>query len=276
MFTPHRRSSLAHSAKSISRTTAKLVVASLTSACLLLTACGGGGDNASEPPLTPPPAINQGVYAGSTSNTAASSFQLLVLEDGSAWATYGTQSASAFLVQGFVQGQAGFNNGKVTSGNIRDYGFSPAVAGKLTGNYDGTPAVSGQISYASGNVSFSSSAIASSTYNYQAAAQLSDVSGNWSVSLTTGETASLTISNSGVIGGVSSSGCNFTGQIAPRASGKNVFNVRLTFTSAQCALQGQTATGVGLTYPTASSQRQLIVLVQDASRLAGVAAFGTR
>jgi len=246
-------------------------------AALTLSACGGGGsDNNSGPPLTPPPAVNQGVYAGTTSNPSAPAFELLVLEDGAVWSIYGTQTPSAFLVQGFVQGQAGFNAGKVTSSNIRDHGVFPAAAGKLSGTYDATPSVSGQITYPSGTVSFTSSAIASSTYNYQSAAQLSDVAGSWSVNLTTGETASLTISNTGVVGGVSSLGCNFTGQVAPRASGKNVFNVSLTFSSAPCALPGQTATGVGLSYPTGSSQRQLIVLVQDTSRSAGVAAFGTR
>ena len=70
--------------------------------------------------------------------------------------------------------------------------------------------------------------------------------------------------------------CGFTGNFALRGTGKNVFNVSLTFTSAQCALQGQTATGVALTYPTVAGPQQLIVLVQDASRSAGVAAFGTR
>lgn len=241
-----------------------------------LIGCGGGGSSNSEPSLTLPPAENQGVYAGTTSNPSSPAFELLVLEDGSVWSIYGTQTSSAFMVQGFVQGQASFSAGKVTSSNIRDYGFYPAVAGQLTGTYDSAPSASGQITYSSGSVSFSAGAIARSTYDYQAAAQLSDVVGSWTVNLTTGEAASLTISNTGAVGGVSSLGCNFNGQVSPRVGGKNVFNVSLTFTSPQCALQGQTATGVGISYPTVASQRQLIVLVQNTSRSAGVAAFGTR
>lgn len=243
---------------------------------LTLSACGGGGGDGDATTITPPPAVNQGVYEGTTSNGSAPDFQMLVLEDGAVWAIYGTQSGGTFFVDGFVQGQGSFNGGQVSSNDIRDHGFFPALSGRLTGSYNSSPAVSGQITYASGTVTFSATGIVASTYNYQAPAQLSAITGSWSTSLTTGETASITISNTGVVGGVASSGCNFTGQVSPRASGKNVFNVSLTFTSAQCALNGQTATGVGLTYPTGGGQQQLIVLVQDASRSAGVAAFGTR
>jgi len=245
-------------------------------ACMAMSACGGGGGDGAAPANTPPPAVNQGAYEGSTSNTSAPDFQMLVLEDGAVWAIYGTQVSGTFFVDGFVQGQASFNSGQVSSADIRDHGFFPANSGKLTGSYTSAPAVTGQMTYGSGTVTFSATGIVSGTYVYQAAAQLADIAGSWSTSLTTGETASLTISNTGVVGGISSSGCSFTGLVAPRASGKNVFNVSLTFTSAQCALQGQTATGIGLTYPTGTGLRQLILLAQDSSRSAGVAAFGTR
>ena len=244
-------------------------------ACLAMTACGGGGDGGSLA-NTPPPAVNQGVYEGSTSNTGAPDFQMLVLEDGAVWAIYGNQTSNTFFVEGFVQGQASFNGGQISASDVRDHGFFPAISGRLSGSYTSAPAVTGQLTDGSGSVTFSANGIVGGTYNYQAPAQLSGIAGNWNTSLTTGETASLTISNTGVVGGVASTGCNFTGQITPRASGKNVFNVSLTFTSAQCELQGQTATGVALTYPTVAGPQQLIVLVQDASRSAGVAAFGTR
>lgn len=245
--------------------------------CLALSACGGGGGGGDSPALSPPSAVNQGVYSGTTSNTSAPDFQMLVLEDGAVWAIYGTQTSSTFFVDGFVQGDASFNNGQVSASNIRDHGFFPAASGSLSGTYTDAPAVAGQISYgSSGTVTFSANGIANSTYDYQSPAQLSDITGGWTTTLTTGETASLTISNTGAVGGTSSSGCSFSGQVDPSTSGKNVFEVRLTFTSAQCALQGQTATGIGLTYVTTDGPRQLIVLVQNSARSAGVAAFGTR
>ena len=44
----------------------------------------------------------------------------------------------------------------------------------------------------------------------------------------------------------SSLGCNFAGTVLPRPSGKNVFNVSLTFGPAPCALPGQAAAGIAV------------------------------
>lgn len=240
-----------------------------------LTACGGGGSGAS-PASSAPPAINQGAYTGSTSNPAAPSFRLLVLEDGSIWSVYGREVAGALQVAGFLQGQGSFNNGQVTAGDVRDHSQGTTASGQLTGSYTATPSISGQVAYASGTVTFTGGAIPNSTYVYNTAAQLSEVSGSWSLDLSSGETANITISSTGALGGVSSLGCRFSGTVTPRPSGKNVFNVSLSFGSSPCALPGQTATGVAVSYPSASGQRQLIVLGQDSSRNLGVAAFGLR
>jgi hypothetical protein len=74
----------------------------------------------------------------------------------------------------------------------------------------------------------------------------------------------------------SSGGCSYTGTVAPRASGKNVFSVSMTFGAAPCALAGQTATGMAVAYPLSNGQTQLVVAAVDASRSYGAAAFGTR
>lgn len=240
-----------------------------------LTGCGGGGSDAA-PASSAPPAINQGAYAGTTNNPNAPDFRLLVLEDGSIWSVYGREVGGALQVGGFLQGQGSFNNGQVTASDVRDHSGSTSVSGQLTGNYTAAPAISGQVAYASGTVSFSGAPIPGSTYTYNTAALLGDVMGNWSLSLTTGESASVTISSTGALGGVSSLGCRFSGTVTPRPSGKNVFNVVLSFGPSPCVLPGQTATGVAVSYPLTSGLRQLIVLGQDGTRSRGVAAFGQR
>ena len=248
-----------------------------TALAATLAACGGGGGGGdASPAASAPPAANQGAYAGTTSNPSAPTFNLLVLEDGSIWSVYGIESGGAFQVSGFLQGQGSFSNGQVTASDVRDYNRGTSVSGQLSGSYTAAPSITGQVAYASGTVSFSGGAIPSSTYVYNTPAQISDVSGNWSLGLSTGETANITISNTGEVGGVSSLGCRFTGSVTPRPSGKNVFNVTLVFGASPCALPGQTATGVGVSYPLASGLRQLIVLGQDSSRGKGVAAFGQR
>ncbi len=44
-----------------------------------------------------------------------------------------------------------------------------------------------------------------------------------------GETISLNVGNNGSFSAAGSTGCNFSGTLTPRASGKNVFDVALTF-----------------------------------------------
>ena len=247
-----------------------------TAVASTLTACGGGGGSDASPASSTPPAVNQGAYAGTTNASVSPDFRLLVLEDGSIWTVYGREVGNALQVNGFLQGQGSFSNGQVTAPDVRDHGQGTSVSGQLTGSYTAAPAISGQVAYASGTVSFSGAAIPNSTYVYNTPAQLGEVSGNWSLSLTTGETASVTISSTGVLGGVSSLGCRFSGTVTPRPSGKNVFNVVLSFGPSPCVQPGQTATGVAVSYPLASGLRQLIVLGQDGTRSRGVAAFGQR
>lgn len=71
-------------------------------------------------------------------------------------------------------------------------------------------------------------------------------------------------------------GCNFTGTSKPRASGKNVFDVSVTFGAAPCSLPGTKATGIALTYILANGKRQLVAAAVDASRTHNSLVFGTR
>jgi hypothetical protein len=86
---------------------------------------------------------------------------------------------------------------------------------------------------------------------------------------------SATISSTGALA-ASSLGCNFTGTVVPRPSGKNVFNVAVRFGQAPCELPGQDATGIAVAYPFASGQTQLLATVVDGTRSCGTAAFGVR
>jgi hypothetical protein len=86
----------------------------------------------------------------------------------------------------------------------------------------------------------------------------------------------VTISTAGAISGTSA-GCLFTGTATPRASGKNIFNVSITFGAAPCALAGQTATGIAIDYAiTGTNQTQLIVAVQDSTKQYGSMFFARK
>jgi hypothetical protein len=236
---------------------------------MLLGGCGGGGDSAIA--VATPTA--EGVYGGTLTGGRSNAFNLLVLENGEAWSMYGTQSATSFGVAGFVQGAGTSSNGSFTVSNGKDFGFSPAQAGSTSATYDATAKT---ISGTTGSVTFSGGPVAGSLYNYDTAASLSAISGAWSATGLTGESIALNVAASGAFTATSGLGCKFSGTVAPRASGKNVFNVSLTFGAAPCALAGQAATGIALVYPLASGRTQLLVAAVDSTRTYGAAAVGTR
>ena len=67
-----------------------------------------------------------------------------------------------------------------------------------------------------------------------------------------------------------------TGTVKPRASGRNVFDVTLTFGGAPCVLANQTATGSAISYLLSNGSRQIVIAGTNAARDAGTALGGVR
>lgn len=142
---------------------------------------------------------------------------------------YGTQPSTLFYVANFVQGTGTSNNGTFTSSNARDFGFVPAMPATVNATYNAsTPSISGTISATAGTVSFSGGAIPGSLYNYNTPASLSTVSGAWTLTEPTGERLALNVNAGGAFSAASSSGCNFSGTVTPRPSGKNLTSPSLS------------------------------------------------
>lgn len=247
---------------------------------MTLLACGGDGASSS-PTTTTTTSFGspEGVYAGTTSSTTSPNFQMLVLENNDVWTLYGTQSSSQFLVRGFIQAIGNASGGNYASTVANDFSASGVVGnGAVSATYNNTAGtISGAASITgSGSVSFSGGPISSSTYNYNTAALISSIQGAWSLSAITGESLSINIASTGSFTALSGLGCNFSGTISPRSSGKNVFNVAMTFGSSPCALPGQSATGIALSYPVTGGRNQLLIAGFNTTRTAGTAAFGIR
>ena len=243
-------------------------------AILALTACGG--DGGSDAPFAPA-ATAEGAYGGTLSGSTSDTFSLLVLEDGEYWTLYGTQFSGVMYVAGFIQGTGTSSNGTFTSSNGRDFGFTPAIPATVNATYNAaTPSIAGTVTEAAGTVNFSGGAMPGSLYNYNTPASLPAVVGAWTLTTLSGERLALNVSASGAFSAAASSGCNFSGTVSPRPSGKNVFNVALRFGLAPCALAGQTATGIAVTYPLATGGNELTIAAIDGTRNYGEAAFGVR
>jgi len=238
-------------------------------ACIsLLTACGGGGGSST-------PAVSaEGAWVGTSSS--GYTLNTLVLENNDFWNMFGTMSGSTFLVRGFDQGSVSVS-GSTYSGNLREYpNQASSYAGTITGTVVANTSMSGSTTYTSGTFTHSLTPFAQSTFNYNTPATLSSVQGTWVGTMSTGSSATTAITSGGVISG-SNAGCLFTGTATPRPTGKNVFNVSVTFGAAPCALPGQTATGIAITYPIVNTAlNQLIVAVQDSTKQYGIMFFAQR
>lgn len=255
----------------------QLKFSALVAASLTLVACGGGGGAA--PTSSADTGTPEGVYGGVFSGGSSNAFQLLVLENNEMWALYGTESASAFLVSGFLQATGIASGGNYSSTAATNFPASgAALNGTVSATYNSTAkTISGTAtSLAATPITFSGSPIAGSTYNYNTPAALSNVTGSWSLTDITGDSISLSVGSTGAFTASTGSGCNFSGTVIPRASGKNVFNVSLTFGASPCLLAGQTVNGIAINYPVTGGRNQLVVSVINSSRIVGTAAFGTR
>lgn len=238
-----------------------------------LQGCGGGGGDAA--PAVSSPA--EGIYSGTLSASTNTDFEMLILENGDFWTMYGVNSGSVFRVAGFVQGGSTASGGSLTSTNSKDFGFAPAVAGTISASYNpAAKTITGTASAGPQSVSFSGGPIPGSLYNYDTPATLAMLQGTWSLASLTGEGIALNVNASGAYTALSTQGCSFSGSITPRSSGKNVFNVSMSFGPAPCALAGQSASGIAVAYPITGGLTQLLVAAVDSSRTYGAAAFGTR
>jgi hypothetical protein len=248
----------------------------LVAATFALTACGGGGDSPPAPTPVPIPTVPapEGVHIG----TASTGYELniLNLENGSVWGIYGRTINGVLLVSGLIQANGTYNNGSFAASDGRDYFWDGTVtAGTVSASYNAAGAFNGSVTYAGGAATFTTN-LSNQNYDYNRAANLAELAGTWTGSTVNGAGSTIAISASGGVAG-SSSGCAILGTAVPRPSGKNVFNITVTFAnSPACSDPGTTATGIAITYPLANGTRQILVGIQNASRSKGTAFMAIR
>ena len=242
----------------------------------LLAGCGGGGSGdpaATAAAVTYPSA--EGVYIGNIARGTSSEFQALVLPNGDMWSLYGYDSGSAFYVDGFAQGNGSSTNGTFTA-TLKDFGYLPAIPGTMTATYNLTDkTIGGTSTYMGRTFAFGGGPAPESFYLFDTPALVRDVVGQWNTMSTEGGLVSVNITANGAVT-LSEESCAGTGTIAPHASGKNVFDISVTFGPAPCFIPNATVTGIVMSYPLATGQRQLIAAVTNQARTAGIAVFGIR
>lgn len=250
---------------------AKTTYRALLSAAMLLAGCGGGGSGES---TRAGAGDIEGAYEGSISSGYTHS--TVILEDGRYYAIYGQETDGVSYIVGLIQGDGVANNGSFTSTNLRDYVFDGSVySGVLSASYREDSGFSGSISDGTNTATFTGMPLGGNPYNYKSAANLSNITGSWTLTTLQNESITMNIQSGGSFTASASGGCSFDGTILPRASGKNVFDVNLTFGPAPCELAGQSANGIALEY-LIEGQRQFIIAGTTTDRISGTVMFGAR
>lgn len=214
----------------------------------------------------------QGMYAGRLSGSGYL-FNSLILEDGQYWGFYSHTSSGYLAPSGFLQGQGSPASGVFSAADVKDFGPVPASPGSMTANYTAMTSLNGSVGVPTGAINFTSTGLNDASYRYNTPAKISELQGSHRLSGTLGA-HTMTIGANGAFS-ASTAGCNYSGNLTPRASGKNVYNVSWTFGAGSCPLSGQSATGVAFSYLTnEGASRQIVIAVTNAGRTVGTLAQG--
>ncbi|RYF39547.1 MAG: hypothetical protein EOO25_14750 [Comamonadaceae bacterium] len=168
------------------------------------------------------PSAAQGFWSGQVN--AQTTASAVLLPDGTAWNVLRTGSAISALVRGTttVSGSAFSITGQsfnVTGGAPSGYSISGTLAPKATLMVAASQAAAGY------TLAYNTS--------YETPARLSDVAGRWNASFGGGSVQlALDFSAAGALTGSSSTGCTYSGSVAPHPAGVAVFNLSLAETCA--------------------------------------------
>lgn len=189
---------------------------------------GGGGEATA--------GTAEGFWVGSSSTGYR--VALAVLENAETWGVY-TRNG---LIYGAVYGTS---NGTGNTFSSTGSDFNLVKWSVVNGSFTGTVVPKSTIN-AVANTGTTISLTYSTTYD--SPALLSTIAGSYTVSGVsasgTSSNAPMTIDANGAVR-VVGNGCSAAGTVLPRSSGKNIYNINVTFTGTNCALgNGGTASGI--------------------------------
>ncbi|WP_233863212.1 hypothetical protein [Paraburkholderia adhaesiva] len=205
----------------------------------------------------------QGFWQGTDTNGRA--VAALVLETGQYFSVYSTNGS----VGGMVEGTLTVSGNTITDNSAIDFVVgSSAVSATVAGTATTKQLIAVKVSEPSQSVSFTG------TYNasYDSSPSPSAGVGTWTGSAAGGAAVTtITVAADNSFTG-SSGTCTFNGSVAPRASGKNVFDGNVTFNDASCQLGAGTKIG----FEAVIANNQMVAAGVNPSRTAGFVFLGTK
>ena len=229
------------------------------SSIALISGCGGGGSDT-------PVSSAEGVWTGTTSNGYKSN--VIILENNEFWSVFGSEVSSVLYVRGFDYGTISISGSSV-AGPIREfYPNGSSATGTISATLVQGVSLNGSGTSSQGTSTFNLTPIPASSFVYNKSADIAEISGTWSGTFANGAAGSVVINSAGAVSGISQ-GCTYTGSVAPRTAGKNIFAVNVTFGASPCLLPGQSVSGIGIVYATNTGKKQLVVGALDSSKSLG-------
>ena len=238
----------------------------MTSLALVLAACGGGGSDAPAVANSVTTTAAAGFWEGTASTGAAVS--LAILEDGQTWGVYTSGNQIAGALYGVTA-----SSGTTISGAGKD--FNIPTRSITSASYTGNFVANNRISLnSSGGGSLNATYVAAYDQPASLAALAGTFQGTGITGTTNGQAVPITVSATGAITVPGTLGCGASGTATPRPSGKNIFDISVTFSGTNCALgNGAVTTGVG--YFNAATRR-LSVLALNAAKSDGFIYVGQK
>lgn len=227
---------------------------------LLLSACGGGGGESSPvaiapAPIAPKPATAEGLWSGK--NSDGLDLAVGVLENGETW---GTVAEDGVIIGAIYANTT--SSGTTLSGSGSNFVFGTGVVAPVT--YTGTFIEKTTIRTAnSSGGTFSGTYISAYDEPASLAAAAGTYVGNGIATGSNPQAIAVSLSPTGAFTTSSSLGCSALGQANPRTSGKNIFNITVTFSGTNCAL-GNGAVVTGIAYFDSISKRLLVAALNPA------------
>lgn len=250
----------------------KLQFLALAFSAIALTACGGGGDDPSSNPAPAPSAATpDGVWVGKTSKSINP--VITVVEDDYLWGYHvDIKSLEIGLLSGNLEISGAQLDGSVTEFKLNK---RESVESKISGSFQPQSTLNlkldGDVSYTASYSGFydQPAVMSSVTGSYKGSGTMSTENGPFTAEIAD-KPFNTTINADGTFTLPAFNGCSAEGTIAPRATGKNLFDVTLAF-SGSCEVGNVTLKGTGM-----YSGNVLILRTPNTPRTGGFFYIGTK
>lgn len=248
-----------------------------TALAVLMVACGGGGATDVTAPTMAAANPLAGGWAGTS--TSGNAVQSIILEDGRMWAIGGVVSSGVLFVNGLSRTTLQTSGSTLSASDLRSYSLAAGTSatGSLTGSFViGTSlTATATLVGGAGTATINLAPAPATSYDYNTTATLAAVAGSWPGSFSN-DTGTMLVTANGTFSATTSLGCRLSGAFTPRASGKNVYDITVSFGAAPCGLPNGSAAGNAIITNLTNGQHQLIVAVATLDGANGGVFFGQR